>query len=287
MRLSRDVGVMMAMLTTGCFMGPRGMIARSVPPATDQFARAFIDTLQRQPARVALKFFVPQMAMNDAVADSIATIQRLVPQGQPDSLQIVGVDVRDSYSGPAQRSIIYQLHASGTWVLIQLILWEDEDGRPELVGLHAWPEPSSLQSRTALTLQHASPGGLIAALLAIVVLGISAYAAVQVVRSPLERRWLWVIVAFIGFGKFGIEWGTGKVAQQWMAIQLFGAGIVRHGLYGPWWIYLSMPGGAFLALDRRRRSLVGETEARAPVDGDSTPAREPTEAPDRPPGATP
>jgi hypothetical protein len=287
MRLSCDVCVLMAMLTAGCFMGPRGMIARSVPQATDQFARAFIDTLQHQPARVALKFFVPQMAMNDAVADSIATIQRLVPQGQPDSLQIVGVDVKYSYTGSAQRSIIYQLHASGTWVLIQLILWEDEDDRPELVGLHAWPEPSSLQSRTALTLQHASPGGLIGALLAIVALGISACAAVQVVRSPLKRRWLWVIVALIGFGKFGIEWGTGKVTQQWMAIQLFGAGIVRHGLYGPWWIYLSMPGGAFLALDRRRRSLAGQTEAPAAVADSSTPPGRPAEPPDRLPGATP
>jgi hypothetical protein len=107
------------------------------------------------------------------------------------------------------------------------------------------------------------------------VLGISAYAAVQVVRSPLKRRWLWVIVALIGFGKFGIEWGTGKVTQQWMAIQLFGAGIERHGLYGPWWIYLSMPGGAFLALDRRRRSLAGQTEAPAAVADTSTPPGRP------------
>jgi len=277
---------MMAVLTTGCVMPSKDMTTRFVPPATDQFARAFIDTLQHQPPRAALKFFVPQMATNDTVADSIAMLQRLVPQGQPDTLQIVAVNVNHSYTGLVQRNITYQMHASGKWVLIQLILW-DENDRPEVVGLHVWPEPSSLQSRTALSMRHASPGGLIAALFAVIVLTISVYAAVQVVRSPLKRRWLWVIVALIGFGKFEIEWRTGIVRQQWLAVQLFGAGIVRDGLYGPWWISLAMPGGAFLALDRRRRSIAGQAAARAALAATSIPPQQPTKSLEQLPGATP
>ena len=130
-------------------------------------------------------------------------------------------------------------------------------------GIRVWPMDSSLQSRNALTLQHASAAGVVAALLAIVVFVFSLYAAVQVVRSPLKRRWVWAIVALVGFGKFGVEWRTGTVTQQWIAVYLFGTGIGRDGLYGPWWIFLSMPGGAVLALDRRRRAIAGQAQARA------------------------
>jgi hypothetical protein len=136
-----------------------------------------------------------------------------------------------------------------------------------VAGLHVWPLPASLESLNGLTLRNASPGGLIAGVVALMLVAFSLFAAVQVVRSPLKQRWLWVIVALLGFGKIGVAWKGGAVTQQWLAVQFFGAGMQRGGLLGPWWIYLSMPGGAFMALDRRRRAIVSQTkiESIAPI----------------------
>src|SRR5262249_50775907 len=111
-----------------------------------------------------------------------------------------------------------------------------------------------------MSLKNASPGGLIAAALAFIAVALSLFAAVQVVRSPLKKRWLWVIVALLGFGKISVAWTSGAVTEQWLAVQLFGAGTQRQGLLGPWWIIFSVPGGAFLALDRRRRAIAGQAK---------------------------
>jgi hypothetical protein len=99
--------------------------------------------------------------------------------------------------------------------------------------------------------------------LAMLAVACSLYAAVQVVRSPLKRRWLWVIVALLGFGKLSVAWHTGAVTSQWMALQLFGAGLIREGFNGPWWVIVSLPGGASIALDRRRRVLAARARTLA------------------------
>jgi hypothetical protein len=260
---SRDLvclAIAVALAATGC--STREWIARFVPPATDQYARRVIDTLQNQPAQAAVKLLVSRVAMEDGIVDSIATVKRYLPQGRPDSLQIVAVNVQ-TQNGSTSRTVAYQLHADGKWAVIQFILEDNDTDERRVAGIHVWQMDSSLQSRNALTLRHASAAGFVAAFLAVVVLVFSLYAAVQVVRSPLKRRWVWVIVALLGFGKFGVEWRTGTVTQQWIAVQLFGTGIVRDGFYGPWWIFLSMPGGAVLALDRRRRAIADQARARA------------------------
>jgi hypothetical protein len=254
------LAIAVAIAATGC--STREWIARFVPPATDQYARRFIDTLQNQPAQAAVKLLVSRVAMEAGIVDSIATLQRYLPYGRPDTLQIVGVNWQ-TQNGSTRRTIAYQMHASGKWALIQLVLDDNDTDERRVEGIRVWPMDSSLQVRNAMTLRHASAAGVVAALPAIVVLVFSLYAAVQVVRSPLKRRWVWGIVALVGFGKFGVEWRTGAVTQQWIAVQLFGTGIGRDGLYGPWWIFLSMPGGAVLALDRRRRAIADQARSRA------------------------
>jgi hypothetical protein len=99
----------MAIFAAGC--SSRALIAKFVPPGTDQFARAFIDSLESQPPRAAMNLLIPQLAMNDAAADSLATLQRMLPEGHPDSVEIAGVTVR-SESGYIQRTLEYQVHGT-------------------------------------------------------------------------------------------------------------------------------------------------------------------------------
>jgi hypothetical protein len=247
----RTLAVATAILTAGCT--PQALIATLDPPAADQFARAFIDSLRLAPAKSVQQLMVPRLAYIDAVADTIATVQRFIPVGQPDSLQLVNVSVFTGSS--TQRTLEYQLHAGGKWAYIRVIVDEDAHDTRRVASFGVYQLSSSLQSLNALTLRNASFGALAAAATSLIAMLISLYAAVQVVRSPLQRKWLWVIVALLGFGKIGVAWHTGQVQQQWMAVQLLDTGIQRQGLYGPWWIFFSLPGGAFIALDRRRRAV--------------------------------
>jgi hypothetical protein len=211
---------------------------------------------------------MPYQAVDSALTDTIAMAQRFIPAGQPDSVQIVNAFFWNS--GATQRTIDYQMHVGGRWMLMRVAEYEDVHGTRYIAGFSVTPLSASLQSINAFTLHNASPGALIALMLALVAILVSLYAAVQVVRSPLERKWLWVVVALLGFGKIGVAWHTGQIQQQWIAVQLLGAGIQRDGPYGPWWIYFSVPGGAIVALDRRRRAIAKLAQPTPVADTDET-----------------
>jgi hypothetical protein len=111
---SRDrvcLAIAVALAATGC--STREWIARFVPPTTDQYARRFIDTLQNQPAQATVKLLVSRVAMEDGIVDSIATLQRHIPQGRPDSLQIVDVNVQTQNGSTRRTSRMRCTRAAG------------------------------------------------------------------------------------------------------------------------------------------------------------------------------
>jgi hypothetical protein len=257
--------IAMAMLVGAVCGGctARTLLATFATPEGDRFARAIIDTLRERPAQAMLPLLTPETALSTSIVDSLISVKARIPTGSIDSLQIIGARVTRRVNGSTTREIDYQLLAGGAWAVISVFTDESPSTAPRVSGLHAQLMPESLQSLNALSLRRASLAALAAVAIALVAIGWSLYAAVQVVRSPLERRWLWVIVALLGFGKLSVAWHTGEVTDHWLAIQLLGAGFVRDGFYGPWWISVSLPGGAFIALDRRRRALAAQARAAA------------------------
>ena len=88
---------------------------------------------------------------------------------------------------------------------------------------------------------------------------ITLYALVLCVKTkPLKRKWLWILFILVGFGQFVINWSTGEFQIAPLALQLFSASALASP-YGPWIIAVSLPIGAALFIDRRRK-LLARTE---------------------------
>lgn len=88
--------LVISLAVSGAGCTPRDMLAKLATPEADRYARAFIDTLRLRPAKSAQLFLIPSEAGNDAMADSIAIVQRYIPAGQRDSMQLVNVSVWES-----------------------------------------------------------------------------------------------------------------------------------------------------------------------------------------------
>jgi hypothetical protein len=91
--------------------------------------------------------------------------------------------------------------------------------------------------------------------MAIGVAAFTLWAAFAVARTPMPRRWAWVVVALLGIGKLAINWTTGETSTHLLSLPLFGGSVGRNGLFGPWIVACSFPLGAILALRRRHRVL--------------------------------
>ena len=72
---------------------------------------------------------------------------------------------------------------------------------------------------------------------------------------PDDQRWWWFLATMIGIGKFNLNWSTGETRTQLSSLQFLSASIGRIGLVGPWWVSVSFPLGAIVALQRRQQAL--------------------------------
>lgn len=76
-------------------------------------------------------------------------------------------------------------------------------------------------------------------------------AAVGVLRARgLKRKWLWVVVAFVGVGAVWMNWASGAWGAVW-AINLVGFGLDKGASpLSPWMLHFAPPGGALLVAIR-------------------------------------
>ncbi len=77
--------------------------------------------------------------------------------------------------------------------------------------------------------------------------GLSLYALVLCIRTPIKKRkWLWIIVTILGIGKLGIEWSSGELWHKILFLSILPVGWGSEA-DGPF-VYASIPAGAILFL---------------------------------------
>lgn len=64
-----------------------------------------------------------------------------------------------------------------------------------------------------------------------------------------KRKWIWMIVALAGIGKFSMIWPTGEIHTALASINLIGFGVTRAGhALAPWVVSFTPPLGAIIVL---------------------------------------
>ena len=75
------------------------------------------------------------------------------------------------------------------------------------------------------------------------------------IKTPLRRKWLWIIFILLGFSSFSLNWTTGEFGFQLIRFHLLGAGIVKSGIIAPWIVSFSIPLGAILFWFKRQKNI--------------------------------
>jgi hypothetical protein len=190
---------------------------------------------------------------NPASLDSVRSLrQQFAAFGVIDSAKIVNAHVLSSHAGPALRVLTYELWGRGAVALAEVEILEDGTNR-SINGLTLEPIAEPLEVTNAF--RHNMGPAQLSVLLVVIGLALFEIAtAVVVARTPMPRRWLWAVFALFGVGSFAMNWTTGAVSPQLFSFQLIGS-IQRVGLAGPWFISVSFPLGAIMALRKRQQAL--------------------------------
>ena len=227
----------------------------SHPVVDDRFARQALVDLQS--GRVD-----EVRARVDSVATSHGQALTPVLAGIADSLRTFGpIDSTTKLIGwnvvngvTYYAGLSYELTGHGRYGVATVDV-RGRDTLKRIIGLGVSSIPEPLDQANRFTLRGKAPAHYLTLLLALVCVLCSVTAAVKVGRTPMPGRWLWTLVALVGFGTFQLDWTSGAWHLSLIHFQLLSAGFKKMGPYAPWLISFSLPLGAVIALEKRRRAL--------------------------------
>jgi hypothetical protein len=207
----------------------------------------------------------PRLTQFPAIADSIASLQsRFRELGAIDTVQLLAGQVfKPVQSELVRRTLVYHLSGARGDLIAQVQLLE-EFGEHYIDALQIQPITPAMRTQNAFwhNLGVAQFVMLVCTLGAVV---FTLWAAVTVARTPMRRRWLWVFVALLGVTKISMNWTTGAVSTKLLSVQLLSASAGMSGPFAPWFVSLSFPAGALLALQQRKRALERLAARESPV----------------------
>ena len=230
----------------------------SHPIADDRFARQALKDLQNGQVdgvrarvdSVSTAHGQPLTPLLALIADSLRTF------GPIDSTtKLIGWNVVNGVTYYAGLS--YELsggRGAHRWGIVTVDV-RGRDTLKRIIGLGVSSIPEPLEKANRFTLRGKSAAHYLTLLLAFVCVLCSVTAAVKVGRTPMPHRWFWTLVALVGFGTFQLDWSSGAWHLALIHLQLLSAGFRKMGPYAPWLVSFSLPLGAAIALDRRRRAL--------------------------------
>lgn len=221
-----------------------------VPKDEDAFARQFIELIRAGQIEAASNMLDPSIRTGDT-ANGLAQIQQMLSQGEPLSIEAVGVNWV-IMEGRTRSSLTYQIQFPKSWMLANVVV-DKAGSNLSLLGFHVNPLSASLGEINAFTLAGKS---LLHYLFLAVVLFIPLfliYMVVLIVRSKVRRKWLWIPFMFFGICQFSLNWTTGEFGFQPIYFHIPGVGLYRPGLYAPWFLFTSIPIGAIIFLIKRKK----------------------------------
>lgn len=231
-----------------------------VPPDADALARRTITAVASGDTATLHRVLLVGSNPPAGLADSVFALRAQFASDRPDTMRLVGAEVL-RMRGVRYTRAVYEVHtppmagaAAGRWTAVQIGLAQ-ELGVTLVNAIRAQPIPDALERVNAFDAPGKGAMQWLALAAALAVVAYTLVAAVTVARTPMPKRWWWALLALVGAGRIAVNWTTGDLAAQPFYGQVFGAGAVRDGLVGPWFITLSLPLGAWLALRHRRAAL--------------------------------
>jgi hypothetical protein len=222
-----------------------------IAPETVQHAKTNFDYLRHKQFDLIEPSLGPTID-RDTVRDKLTEMAALIPAQEPISEKTVGAYFQCSIGKWCDYRATLEYQFPAQWMLVEFIE-RKQDGKYTISSFHVTQEPQSLETANRFTLfgkeplQYAILGASIGSL------AIMLYALILCIRTPIrKRKWLWVVLILLGICKIGVNWTTGEAFHQIFFLAILPFGFARE-LYGPWFIYVSLPLGSLLFLAFRSR----------------------------------
>jgi hypothetical protein len=250
--LNRSVAITVtALATIACDY--RAAFERFIPKEDAAFAIDVFEQLRRREFE-AVEARLDKSVATVSARSQLEQVAAAFGAEPPQDVHVIGVSSNTINGTITYVNLTLEYRFSQGWLVAALALHRTGTVRT-IDGLHVQPMSDSQEHLNRFTFSGKGLGNYVMLVLTIIVLVFIVGTLVVLWKTHVPRRkWLWALFVAVGIGQFTLNWTTGQVAFQ-PQVSLLGAGFVKPGPYGPWFLSVAIPIGAVIFLVRRRRWL--------------------------------
>lgn len=209
-----------------------------------RFAKEYVVLFQNKNFE-AVKRSLDTQLLNQQLQSQLEKVSSFIPAEQPKNIELIGLNTLTN--GDLYRAnITFQYEFSSSWLLINVVLEKNGDGKFVVTGFNVNPVMDSLANTNMFSFKNKTIIHYIVLVLTIIIPVIIAVTLIFCIITPIQKKWRWIIFILLGFGKISFNWTYGDINFQILSIQFFGSGFVRASNFAPWILSSSVPLGAIL-----------------------------------------
>ena len=249
--------MMISILLSGCSMNE--IPEKLIPKKADEFSKNYIDSLENGKTDYCFNKLDKQYQNEEAKAFYSISYENLKDKDLISS-RIVNSQKRTIFfeNTVTNYNLVYEYEYSGNlWVYYTFQLLEKENDFV-VQTFSILPSDQSLSKIHEFTFENKSFINFLWIFLVIIIPIFILVTLIFAIRTPLKRKWLWIIFILFGFVAFSLNWTTGEIRFQLINFKLFGAGIVKSGIIAPWIVSFAIPIGAIVFWFKRNKIIFNE-----------------------------
>jgi hypothetical protein len=225
----------------GLFISCNPSVDHIIPNEVDQFALQFIKDIQEYKIDQCLTKVADDMN-NEQGKTFISKVASKISILNLDSLSIINGSSRTLLGDNPETTYIVEYEQEIDNQSIYFFFNILKVGKTITVkGFDARWISTPLREVHAFTFNGKSMAHYIFFILSIASLSFIIFTLIAIIKTPLKRKWLWIIAVLFAIAKFKLNWTTGDFDFRLLHFQLLGAGFHKSGLVAPWFLSFSIP----------------------------------------------
>lgn len=252
------LGALVAAITSCSY---EQMAEKLIPKEESQFAKTYLIKLKDKDLPFVKRYISP--SIEKQVSDQkLLQVADYFPGGDLLSAELIGSQV-NTINTHWTGNFTFEFHFSNGWAVANAVMEKNGD-TPSIAGFNVYRTPASQQELNRFSLSGKTVGQYFLLFFAVAVIVFTFVTAYLCIRTPIpKRKWLWLLITLVGFGKFAMNWTTGQYEVQTLTVNLFSAGMFRAGPVAPWVLTVSLPLGAILFWIKRKKLAMASVSNQA------------------------
>lgn len=243
------------LLVVGCSY--EGIKESMVPKEESSFAKDYLDQLRLKNYEYIKSQMHPELLAKVTV-EELDKLSGFFPEGEPLHSELMGSNVR-TVNDVWSANFSFESKFKVDWSISGVSMTK-QDGKLLVTGITVYRTNESQKVLNSFGNVELSVPKVLMLALTVITPIFMIITCFFVYRTPIEKKWRWYLLSFVGIGAVAMNWTTGEIGTKISTINLLGVGASAASEFAPLIFTFTIPIGA-IAFWLKRNKMIEQTMA--------------------------